>query len=381
MLEQIKEKMKNGHVRYITTAVAVVALVALILFLKNEADHKTYTSYTVELQKEKTENASKYEYVNGSILRYSIDGASLLRKDLEAAWTVGFSMMDPRLDLCGTHILIYDRLGTQAVILDMKGQVSSFSALGPILTARISARDTVAMLVQDGDKVDFIYYSGTGEQIASGESSMSDPGYPLALAVSDDGTDVAISYLSAAEGSISSIVRFYNFGTKGKGQVNNMTGEDAFEGVIAPDIDYLNGNECVVFRDNGFTVYKGQNGTAYRSVDFDHEIVSAFHDGSHMGFVFDSEDKEHRFDMQIYDKREPGFILLRGPDLQARPCLRRLGNLQQQCGVQPVQYEGLLQIQRHPAGRRRGRCSSDREGADICADGLFHGSFENGVTI
>ena len=300
MLEQIKEKMKNGHVRYITTAVAVVALVALILFLKNEADHKTYTSYTVELQKEKTENASKYEYVNGSILRYSIDGASLLRKDLEAAWTIGFSMMDPRLDLCGTHILIYDRLGTQAVILDMKGQVSSFSALGPILTARISARDTVAMLVQDGDKVDFIYYSGTGEQIASGESSMSDPGYPLALAVSDDGTDVAISYLSAAEGSISSIVRFYNFGTKGKGQVNNMTGEDAFEGVIAPDIDYLNGNECVVFRDNGFTVYKGQNGTAYRSVDFDHEIVSVFHDGSHMGFVFDSEDKEHRFDMQIY---------------------------------------------------------------------------------
>ena len=80
-----------------------------------------------------------------------------------------------------------------------------------------------------------------------------------------------------------------------------VSGEEVFPGVLAPEVDFLNGSECVVFRDNGFTVYRGRSAPeAVRSVDFQEEIVSLFHDGSHMGFLFRSANKLHRFEMRIY---------------------------------------------------------------------------------
>ena len=37
-----------------------------------------------------------------------------------------------------------------------------------------------------------------------------------------------------------------------------------------------------------------------KSVDFDGEVVSTFYDGSHMGFIFKTEDTGHKFVMKIY---------------------------------------------------------------------------------
>ena len=301
MKEKTSGKLNSRKIRYPATALVVVLAVAAAIFLKYRADHRTYSSYVIEKAVEKSDSVSKYAYVNGFVVRYSMDGAALIRRDLTTVWNKTYSMTDPRIDICGGHILLYDRLGSSIYIFNEKDLVSSFEADGPVLEARISSKNTVATLLQDGEKVDFVYYSENGTPIASGESNMSDPGYPIALAVSDDGVQVAISYLTAAAGNVGTDVRFYRFDASGKSYENNMTGEDSWPGVFAPDVQYLNGSECVVFRDNGFTVYKGRSSqTASKTVDFDDEIVSSFHDGSHMGFIFRSEDKGHRFEMRIY---------------------------------------------------------------------------------
>ena len=301
LIERIREKTSSRQFRYAATALVVVLAAVGAFFVKQAADHHTYSSYVIERAEEKSDSVSRYAYVNGCVLRYSTDGAALLKKDLTAAWNVTYSMLDPRIDVCGDHILLYDRLGTDFYIFNAKEQISSFTAANPILEARISGKDTVAALLKSGERVGFSYYASDGQLIASGESGMEDPGYPIALAVSDDGISVAVSYLTAADGQTGSLIRFYRFDSAGSASENNMTGEDRYQGIFAPDVQYLNGSECVVFRDNGFTVYKGRRSPEVsKSVDFDEEIVSTFHDGHHMGFLFRSEDKGHQFEMRIY---------------------------------------------------------------------------------
>ena len=296
-----EQQDKLRLIRYFATAAAVVLLVVAAVLLKNYADNRTYHSYVVEKSEKKADSVSKYAYCEGDVVRYSIDGAALIRKDLSTVWSNAYSMIDPRIDICGDHILLYDRLGTAIHIYNKKGEVAQFAADGPILDARISKKNTVATLLQDGENVDFVYYSENGTPIASGESSMSDPGYPLALTVSDDGQSVAISYLTVEGGVVGTNLRFYDFSANGKNSENNLAGKDSWQGILTPEIQYLNGDECVAFRDNGFTVYKGRKSpTVSRSVDFDDDIVSSFHDGSHMGFLFQSKDRNHRFEMKIY---------------------------------------------------------------------------------
>ena len=296
----LKEKTRTKQFRYIATAAAVVLLVVVVIFLKDYADNRTYSTYEVVKSEKKSDSVSKYAYTDGNVVRYSIDGAALINRNLDTLWNQPYSMLDPRIDICGGRILLYDRLGSAIHIFNKKGQVSSFAADGPILAARISAKNTVAALLKDGENVSFVYYTEDGTPIASGESSMSDPGYPLALTVSDDGGTVAISYLTVDDGVVGSKIRFYDFSSRGHNHENNMTGEDTCQGILIPEIQFLNGDECVAFRDDGFTVYKGRKSwKAVKNVDFDSEIVSTFHDGSHMGFIFRSEDRAHRYEMKI----------------------------------------------------------------------------------
>ena len=114
----------------------------------------------------------------------------------------------------------------------------------------------------------------------------------------------AVAYLTAAEGITGTTVRFYYFGSDGKTRENNMTGEFVYQGVFAPEVQYLGGDECVIFRDDGFTVIRGaEKPEEIRSITFTDDICSVFHDGKHLGFVVRSSEKEHRYRMNLYSTK------------------------------------------------------------------------------
>lgn len=290
----------NSILRNVTAASAVVLVVILILMIRLSRG-RTYTSYTVESSEERTEGVAEYEYADGYVLRYSSDGAALLSSDLETVWTVTYSLSDPRTDICGSEILIYDLGGTGAYVFDRKGKVSSFTTDSNIRTAKVSSKGTVALLADSGETVQFLYYSAEGNEIAEGSSTMSDPGYAFALAISYDGLHAAVSYLTAAGGTTGTTVRFYGFDSDGQQADNNQVGEISFDGVFAPELIFLSGTSCAVIRDDGFTVVKTiSDPSNVMSVDFDDEIISTFCNRSRLGFIFRSDDREHLYEMRLY---------------------------------------------------------------------------------
>lgn len=79
-----------------------------------------------------------------------------------------------------------------------------------------------------------------------------------------------------------------------------MTASDTIEDAFVPEISWLSDSVCTAFRDDGFTVYRGGSSPKVsKKVDFDSEIVSVFHDASHIGVVF-SGGKSSRYKLAIY---------------------------------------------------------------------------------
>lgn len=286
--------------RYIATALVVVFLAVLVILVYGALERRTYHTYDVVRSLEKSQSVSQYAYTDAGVVRYSADGAALIGSKLNQIWNVTYSMSNPQVSVYGKWILIYDRQGTSFYLFNGKKQQGSFSASLPILRACVSGSGTVAALLNNGDKTRMSYYSATGSVIAEGESSMTDPGYPVALSLSENGLGLAVSYLTAADGTVGSTVRFYSFSKNGQKKENNVAAEAAFSGTIIPDLQYI-GNECVLFRDNGFTVYKGvDNPKQTKNVDFDEDIVSVFHDSDYVGFVFRSDSREHSYRLRLY---------------------------------------------------------------------------------
>lgn len=283
-------------------AAAVIFVIAMFLVVKNAVDHRSYSSYKITDQDPKANNVSDYEYVDGYILRYSSDGASLLKADHETVWNESFAMAKPKVSVCDDRMLVYDQMGTSVYIYNEKGKVGSFAPPLPILKAVISKKDTIAMLLKDGAAIDFAYYRADGSQIAAGQSHMEDLGYPTDLALSPNGQNLLISYLRTVDGKAGSVLNFYNFGKAGQAQKNNLVASDRLDGVFVPEVYCLDNHRMVAVRDDGFSIYEGTDSiTESKHVKFEKEIISAFHDDSHLAFIFD-KGGDARYQLQLYTR-------------------------------------------------------------------------------
>jgi hypothetical protein len=301
-VEAYKVRLRNHRkAMYVRTAFLVVFIVLAALLVKFLIDHHAYHGYAVVHSVEKTDNVSEYQVVDGKILRYSSDGAALLKEDLDTVWNVAYTMESPCVDTCQDAIVIYDRNGTTVHVYNAGGETGSFQTDLPIVKAKVSAAGNVAAILSDEQTTWIKYYTTGGSEIAAASSNMKSPGYPTDLALSQDGLFMAVSYLTVAEDSVGTHLAFYNFGEAGKNVTDNMVASEDFSGTIIPQVAFVSNDEAVAFRENGFTIYKGSGSPAKtQSVDFDDEVVSTFYDAKHIGFIFKSRDAAHKYVMKIY---------------------------------------------------------------------------------
>ena len=291
---------KNPWVRLgIIAAVIVIA----IFTVKYVYDHHTYDQYRVVSSSDKSDSSvTQYLAMNGNLLRYTGDGASLSSASDKTLWSDNFQMSSPVVASFGKAAAIYDKNGTQVEIYDNGGKIGAFQTDYPILKASVSAQGAVAVILENGDNTLINYYAADGSVIASSSTNMSSLGYPTDLSVSEDGLSMAVSYLVPDQDTISSYLAFYNFGDAGKNKEDNLVDGFRYAGILVPKIQYLDKQTLVAYREDGFSVYKGQQSPReVEKITFDDEIVSSFGDGSHLGFVFANSESNHPFRMQIYN--------------------------------------------------------------------------------
>lgn len=285
------------------TLIFVTAIAAAVVLLVVFVEKRSYGNYKI-LQTSEQEDviSTRYAEMDGKILRYSPDSVSLVNNRMETQWSETHAMQNPIADVRGSYAVVADRDGTTMEIYDRDGLTGSVSTSYSIIKARISQNGLVAAILANGEDTWINFYSYDGSLIAENQTKMDDPGYPLDVAVSNDGLVMMVTYQFVDGGDTTSYVAFYNFGDVGQNEDDRIVSGYTYEGVVIPQVLYLGGSNSVAVREDGFTLYKGkQIPKEHKTAKVEKEIVSTFFDKDTIGLVFKSGDKEKPYTMEVYN--------------------------------------------------------------------------------
>lgn len=291
---------RNAVKRTIITAVAVVAAIAAVGFYMEKRSYHNYK--IVQSSEQEDVISTSYVEMDGDILRYSPDGVSLVSDKMNTLWSETYQMQNPMADVNGTRAVIADKDGTELEIYDKSGKTGSVTTSYSIIKARVSKSGMVAAILDGGDDTWINFYSTDGSLIAENQTKVDDPGYPLDVAVSDDGVVMMVTYQFVEGSDTTSYVAFYNFGDVGQNEDDRIVSGYKYEGVVVPQIQYLDNNQSVALKDNGFTLYQGsQIPKEVKTIETDKEIVSTFYDDDMVGLVFKNDSKDKQYIMEVYN--------------------------------------------------------------------------------
>lgn len=281
-----------------TVAVVAAVAVGLVLFIEK----RSYRTYDIIQTSEQEDIVStKYEVMSGKILRYSPDGAALVNSEMDAYWSSLYEMQNPVADIRGDWAVIADVDGTSMKIFDKDGEVGSVTTSYSIVKARISSNGLIAAILDGGDSTWINYYDSDGSLIAENQTHVEDPGYPMDVAVSDNGEIMMVTYQFIDGSDTTSYVAFYNFGDVGQNEDDRIVSGYTYEGVVIPEIRYFDAERSVALREDGFTVYKGRQIPKESVTEkVDKEIVSTFCDDDTIGMVFKNGNKDKQYTMKVY---------------------------------------------------------------------------------
>lgn len=285
------------------TVITVVAIAAAVTAVGFYIEKRSYHNYKVVQSSEQEDVVStSYIEMDGDILRYSPDGVSLVSDKMSTLWSETYQMQNPVADVNGTRAVIADKDGTTLEIYDKSGKTGSVTTSYSIIKARVSKSGLVAAILDGGDDTWIDFYSTDGSLIAENQTKIDDSGYPLDIAVSEDGVVMMVTYQFVDGSDTTSYVAFYNFGDVGQNEDDRIVSGYKYEGVVVPQIQYLSNNRSIALKDNGFTIYQGsQIPKEVKTIETDKEIVSTFYDDDMVGLVFKNDSKDKQYIMEVYN--------------------------------------------------------------------------------
>ena len=179
------------------TVITVVAIAAAVTAVGFYIEKRSYHTYKVVQTSEQEDIVStNYVEMDGNILRYSPDGVSLVSDKMSTLWSETYQMQNPVADVNGTRAVIADKDGTTLEIYDKSGKTGSVTTSYSIVKAKVSKSGLVAAILDGGDDTWIDFYGTDGSLIAENQTKIDDPGYPLDIAVSEDGVIMMVTYQS-----------------------------------------------------------------------------------------------------------------------------------------------------------------------------------------
>ena len=279
----------------------VFALLGTLVYV--QLKNQVYTSYVIlsSIARQQYDSSVCLSYGNG-FLSYSGDGISYTDAKGNAVWNQAYEMQEPMVRVAGSKVAVADYNGHIIYSISQDGNYIEIDTNLPIREIAVSESGMVAAVLEDTGITWIYLYSSMGETIAYIRTTMQNSGYPSALALSPDGTLLAVSYLTVDNGTAKSSVAFYNFSSVGQNYVDNFVSGSDYADAVIPFLAFLNNDTSFAVADNRLVIYGGgQRPKSVADVLLNEEIQSIFYNESHMGLVFLDTTGNGKYRLDVYN--------------------------------------------------------------------------------
>jgi len=303
-VEELNQKIKVHRKKLITVATfafAVILVVVVGLYMYHQS--KTYSSYYVLQSKVREDSyGSQFVEFGGKILKFGNDGAFYLDNSNNLIWSQAFDMQNPITDVCGDYAVIADKNGKQAFIVDATGTCKKLETKLPIQKIHVASQGVTAVLLKEGGSGKIQFYDRNGKFLVSGEVHTKGLGYPMDIALSDDGKKLALSTLDFKDGNINTNIVFYNFDSYGQNAIDNIVASYSYHDIIIPKVEFLTNDTMAAFGTNKIITFEGtQKPAEKKTITIKEEIHSIFYNSRYFGITYSKENKNNSYQMIIYD--------------------------------------------------------------------------------
>ena len=293
-----RRKLSDTGKKLVATAVVVVAVCLVFVYVEK----RSYHSYKVLNTSEQEDVVStQYVEMDGDILRYSPDGVSVVDSSMNTVWNETYTMQNPIADVNGSRAVVADSEGTSLYICDKKGITGTVTTSYSIVKVRIAANGMVAAILDNDENTWINFYNSDGSLVAENLTKIDDPGYPMDVAVSDNGVMmVTFQYVDGSK--TTSYVAFYNYGDVGQNEDDRIVSGYTYENAVIPQVECISESQYIALRDDGFSTYQGnQIPKESKTINVKQEIVSTFFSDDRIGLVFKNNNKDSEYTMEVYN--------------------------------------------------------------------------------
>ncbi|MBR5596560.1 MAG: hypothetical protein IKW30_04040 [Lachnospiraceae bacterium] len=317
---------RRGRAMKIISVTTIVALIiAAIVFLWKNSVYTSYTEIS-SFPRVSSSNSSCLNH-NGRILSYSKDGINCVDTKGNMIWNETYQMQKPIVEVNENAVAVGDYDGHIIYVMDEKGKVGEIDTHLPIKDLCVSKTGIVAVVLEDHKVTRLNLYNAKGKELVKSESRMNQNGYPIAVALSDTGEVMEVSYLYVDSGTMKSSVAFYNFSDVGQNSVDRLVSGNEYADTVVPYIGFSGKDTAYAVGNNRISFYQGADKPVSIAEKLLSEEIQAVYTGDeYVGLIYIDTTGAALYRMDVYDKKG-NLVLNQSIDIEYQKILIQKNNI------------------------------------------------------
>ena len=316
---KIKSHRRNKALKILLTIIITIAIIMTIYYFVDNSSYSYYTEISSFPRISSGDSICLNH--NGRVLTYSKDGINSMDAKGNVIWNETYQMQNPIVETNDSAVAVGDYSGHIIFVLDDKGKVGEIDTNLPIRDFCISKNGVVAAILEDQKATKLNLYDSKGKQLVESESYMSQNGYPIAVALSENGKVMEVSYLHVDSGAIKSSVAFYNFSELGQNSIDRLVSGNEYADTITPYIGFFEDSGAFAVGNGRISFYSGEDKpVSIAEKLLSEEIQGVYRGENHIALVYIDTTGAARYRIDLYDKKG-NIVLSKTIDIEIRDIL------------------------------------------------------------